>query len=123
MRTQRICLGELVFDGEPPIWLHADLPILRISENSAALQQSLRELLGHHFRPADRHSSKDVKLTVADVADWLGCTSFKVQQMVKLSRLHPVSDEDGERYFEAAEVRRIKCIPISRPSKRSVLQR
>ncbi len=65
----------------------------------------------------------DVKLTVADVADWLGCSSSNVEQMVKLSRLHPVSDEDGELYFEAAEVRSIKCIPINRISNRRRLAR
>lgn len=51
--------------------------------------------------------------TVADVAALLHCRCAAVLWMIKRGELHPISDEDGELYFDREEVAKLAHIPLS----------
>jgi hypothetical protein len=111
--TRPVCIGELIVDGQTSIGLLAELPGSEVCEKAALLQESLAQLLGSRFRPANPASFPKPKFTLSDVADWLDCSAASVQRMVELRRLHPVSDEDGELYFDRAEIQSLKRISIN----------
>ncbi len=113
MRTQRVLLGQLVIDREPSIDLYAELPSAEARKKSAALKDRLAYLLDTRFRPAEPEPAPKLKLTVEDVAGALHCRCRTVLRMTKRGELHPVSDEDGELYFDPAEVESVKHVPIS----------
>ena len=112
--TRPVSIGELIIDGQTSVALLAELPGSEVGEKAALLQENLAQLLGSRFRPANPKSFRKPKLTISDVADWLDCSAASVQRMVELRQLHPVSDEDGELYFDEAELESVKHIPINR---------
>jgi len=113
MRTQRVLLGELVIDREPPIELRAELSCADAGEKAAVLKDRLAFLLDTRFRPAAPEPVARPGLTVEDVAASLHCRCRTVLQMIRRGKLHPISDEDGELYFDREEVAKIAHIPIS----------
>src|ERR1700722_1477139 len=113
MRKQRVLLGELTIDKEPPIELHVDLPYPEAREKSAVLKDRLVFLLDARFRPACPEPASRYGLTVEDVADLLRCRCLTVLEMIKHGNLHPFSDEDGELHFDPAEIAGITHIRIS----------
>ena len=110
MDTQKVLLGELVIDNEPPIELRADLPSGEVRKRTAALKDRLAYLLDTRFRPADPEPPRI--LTVEDVADLLHCRCRTVLRMIRRGDLHPRNGEDGELYFDRAEVERVQYLPL-----------
>ena len=111
---QRVLLGEMVIDREPPIELHVELPYAETHKKSAALKDRLAYLLDTRFRPADPNPEPEPcqshTLTVAGVADLLRCHCQTVLRMMRRGRLHPVSDEHGELQFDPAEIESVRYI-------------
>lgn len=108
MRTQRVLLGEMLIEKEPPIELYVELPRSEVGKRSAAMKDRLAYLLDTRFRPANPVPAHKLKLTVEDVADLLHCRCRTVMRMVRRGELHPVSDEDSELYFDPAEVENVR---------------
>jgi hypothetical protein len=113
MRTQRVLLGELVVDREMPIELRAELPLAEVSEKAAVLKGRLVYLLDTRFRPSDPELPSRYGLTVEDVAESLHCRCRTVLRMIKSGQLHPLNDDDGEFYFDPAEIAGITHVPIN----------
>ncbi len=113
MRTQRVLLGQLVIEKEPPIDLFAKLPSAEAGKKAALLKDRLAFLLDTRFQPSDPHPLQSPGLTVEDVADSLHCRCRTVLRMIKCGELHPFSDEDGELYFDPKEVENITHVPLS----------
>jgi hypothetical protein len=113
VRTQRVLLGEMVIDREPPIELYVELPRAEVGKKSATLKERLAFLLDTRFRPASPESPKSSSLTVQEVADLLHCRCRTVLRMIRGGQLHPFSEEDGELYFDRAEVESIRSVPVS----------
>ncbi len=112
MRTQRVLLGQLVIERELPIDLFAEVPSSEASEKVAALKDRLAFLLDARFQPSDQLPPPRVAPTVEDVAELLHCRCRTVLRMVKQGQLHPLSDEDGELYFDREEVAKIAHVPL-----------
>jgi hypothetical protein len=121
MRTHRVCIGELLVEGDSRIDLYAELSNLQSYEHAAKLREQLSNLLGNAFRPAPG-PHEEPRLGIPDVADLLGCGCEGVQRLVKRGALHPVSDEDGDLYFDPAEIRSIKHVSLSPTLSRIVQQ-
>jgi excisionase family DNA binding protein len=113
MRTRRVLLGELVIGSEPAIELRAELPCREASKKAAVLKDRLAYLLDTRFRPAEPEPPETPGLTVEEVAESLHCRCRTVLQMIRRGKLHPVSDEDGELYFDPAEVANVTHVPIN----------
>jgi len=113
MRTQRVLLGQLVFDREPPIDLFVELPSEEVRTKSVVLKDRLAELLNTRFQPSDPLPPPRLGPTVEDVAALLHCRCRTVLRMIEHGQLHPFSDEDGELYFDREEVAKIAHIPLS----------
>ena len=111
MATQKVLLGELVIDNEPPIELRADLPFGEVGKRTAVLKDRLAYLLDTRFRPADPEPPKT--LTVEDVADLLHCRCRTVLRMIRHGDLHSIVGDDGELYFDRAEVEGIRHVPLA----------
>jgi hypothetical protein len=113
MRTQRVLLGQLVIDRELPIDLFAEVPSSEASEAVASLKDRLAFLLDARFHPSDPLPPPRLGPTVEDVAEMLQCRCRTVLRMVRQGQHHPSADEDGELYFDRAEVARIVHVPLS----------
>jgi hypothetical protein len=111
MRTQRVLLGELVIDKEPPIELRAELSSAEAIEKAAILKDRLAYLLDTRFRPADPELPVRRGFTIEEVAESLNCRCRTVLRMAKSGELHPLSDENGEVYFDPADIPGI-AVPI-----------
>ena len=109
MRSQRVLLGQMVVDKEPPIDLFVDLPFATVAQKSAALKERLAFLLDTRFQPAPPES---LHLTVEQVAGLLHCRCRTVLRMIERGNLHPI-EENGEMYFERSEIERLRHLPIS----------
>ena len=112
MRTQRVLLGQLVIDRELPIDLFAEVPFAEAGKNVAVLKDRLAYLLDARFRPSDPLPPKNHGLTVEEVAESLHCRCRTVLRMIRRGDLHPVSDEDGELYFDPEEIAGVRSVPI-----------
>jgi hypothetical protein len=99
-----VLIGEITLNQEPRIALYAETEIPISRAGLAALKDQLMHLLDMRFRPTDPEPLTDSKLAVAEVADLLCCRCLTVLQMVTQGKLHPVSDQHGELYFDPAEV-------------------
>jgi len=108
MLRQWVVLGELVIDKDAPIELHVELPAADARAKSAALKDRLAFLLDTRFRPAGPMSLEEARLSVVEVAKLLRCRCVGVKKMIGRGRLHPISDEDGELYFDRAEVESVR---------------
>jgi len=113
MRTQRVLLGQLVIDKELPIDLFAEVPFAKAGKNVAVLKDRLAYLLDARFRPSDPLPPNNHGLTVEDVAGLLHCRCLAVVRMIRRGDLHPVSDEDGELYFDPEEIASVRRVPIN----------
>lgn len=113
MRTQRVLLGAMVIDREPPIELYTNLRASEVAKKSAMLKDRLAYLLDTRFLPADPEPHPKPGLTVEEVADLLHCRCRTVLRMIKRGDLQPSSNEDGEVYFDRKEVESIKHVPAS----------
>jgi hypothetical protein len=113
MRSQRVLLGELVIDKEPPIELYAELPSADTRKKCAALKDRLAYLLDTRFRPSAIENGSLPGMTVEEVAEQLHCACVTVLRMVRRGQLHPIREsDDSEPYFDPAEVAGIKSIPL-----------
>jgi len=115
MPSQKVLLGELVIDREPPIELYAELPTADTRKKCAALKDRLAFLLDTRFRPSGPEEGFLPGMTVEEVAETLHCRCMMVLRMVKRGQLHPVGEsDDNEPYFDPAEVANIKPVPLGR---------
>ena len=109
MRQQRVLLGHLVLDREPPIDLHVELPVDAVVKKSAWLKHRLAFLLDARFRPS---APEPTRLTVEQVAVMLNCRCRTVQGMIERGQLHPV-EINGNLYIARAEVEGIHHFSIT----------
>jgi hypothetical protein len=110
MDKQSVLIGEVILDQEPRIALYAETEIPLSPEGIAVLKDKLANLLDTRFRPPG--PLPRFGLTVEDVAALLHCRCRTVLRMIKQGQLHPISDEDGELYFDREEVAKIAHIPL-----------
>lgn len=75
MRQQRVLLGELMIDREPPIQLHVELPSDEAAKKVAALKERLVFLLDTRFRPANPEPDSRMLPICSDVAAGRCCVS------------------------------------------------
>ena len=110
MRSQRVLLGELIIDKEPPIELYAELPSADAHKKCAALKDRLAYLLDTRFRPSAPTASPFPGMTVEEVAQELRCPCLTVLRLVRRGKLHPIhQNDDSEPYFDREEVADIKA--------------
>jgi excisionase family DNA binding protein len=109
MRQQRVWLGGIVLDREPPIDLHVDLPGEAVVKKAAYLKDRLAFLLDTKFRPSP---PEPAHLTVEQVAEMLNCRCRTVQRMIERGDLHPM-EQNGELYLDRTEVEAIRHVPIT----------
>lgn len=109
MRTQRVLLGQMILDREPPIDLLVDLPCDSMTKKAAWLKDRLAFLLDTRFKPA---APEPMRLTVEQVAEILNCRCRTVQRMIERGQLRPV-EINGELYFDRAQVESIRHLPVS----------
>ncbi len=106
--SQRVFIGELVIDLELPIELYVELPRDRARIEAAVLKDRLTFLLDTRFRPSDPLPPEKNRADVGQKwAELLQCRCRTVLSMITRGDLHPVSDEDGELYFERAEMEKL----------------
>ena len=101
MRKQRVLLGALTIDNEPPIELQVELVFSEVRRKSAVLKDRLVYLLDTRFRPAMPEPRQSANFTIADVTDLFQCHRVTVLRMIRRGQLHPVGDGD-EMYFDPA---------------------
>ena len=106
-------LGELVIDKEPPIELYVELPRDQVVKKAAAMKDRLAFLLDTRFRPSDPEPPNSTDLTVEEVAELFHCRVGTVLRMIRRGHLHPRTGDDGESYFDRAEVERVNRAPLS----------
>jgi hypothetical protein len=111
MRKRRLLLGQMVIDTETPIELFVELPIADTTEKAAVLKDRLACLLDTRFRPSNPEPLKPSRLIVEEVASLLSCHCRTVLWLVKRGDLHPTIGEDGELYFDRAEVANVSHVP------------
>ena len=113
MATQKVLLGELVIDKEPPIELRVELPRADVVKKAAAMKDRLAYLLDTRFRPSDPEPPNPASLTVENVAEMLHCRRRTVLRMIRRGDLHPHNGDDGELCFDRGEVERVRYVPLS----------
>jgi hypothetical protein len=111
MRKQRVLLGQVMLNGEPPMDLFVDLPIDTAAKKAAALKERLAYILDTRFQPSDPESSE---LTAEQVTKILRCTHLSLLRLIRSGKLHPVLGDDGGPRFDSTEVAAIRHVPISR---------
>jgi Helix-turn-helix domain len=90
------------------------LPVSFAGSKAAILKDRLAFLLDTRFRPSAPESPPRPGLTVEEVADRLHCRCRTVLRMIRRGDLRPFNGEDGELYFDPAEVAGIKAVPMVR---------
>ncbi len=105
MRTQSVCIGEIVIDAEP-ITLRAEISGKTSPARIALLKYKLAYLLDTRFRPSPPPAGTE--MTIDEVTALWHCHRVTVLRRMKSGELHAVSDEDGELRFDRAEVARLK---------------
>lgn len=113
MRSQRVLLGELITDKEPPIELYAELSSADTRKKCAALKDRLAYLLDARFRPSAPIVGALPGMTVEEVAEQLHCACLTVLRLVRRGKLRPICEsDDSEPYFDPAEVAGIRGVPL-----------
>jgi len=111
--TQRVWLGRLAIDDEPHIELQVELQPGEIERKSAALREKLAHMFGPRFEPTCPRPCQESKLALRETAELLRCGGQGVFELIARGELHPVSDEDGELFFDPVEVARVKLMALN----------
>jgi hypothetical protein len=111
--TQRVWLGRLTIDDEPHIELQVELPGEEIERKSTALREKLTQMFGFKFEPACPRPGQESKLALGETAELLRCGGQGVFELIARGELHPVSDEDGELFFDRVEVARVRLMALN----------
>ena len=111
MGKRSMLIGEIILNQEPRIVLYAETEIPLSPEGIKLLKDGLANQFDVRFRPFDPGPLPRYSLTVEDVAALLHHSCQSVLRMIDQGRLHPISDEDGELYFDREEVAKLAHLP------------
>jgi hypothetical protein len=112
MRTRRASRGDIVIGGEYPTDVYAEQPFADVDEQTPVGDGRPVDLPEIPLLPADLELPSRRGFTLEDVAESLHCPNRTVLRMIKSGELHPLSDEDGDMYFDPADIPGI-AVPIS----------